>query len=327
MKHISRMSAQTWLEHMRRACGSRQAYYAMYSSVVDGITIDPAAMVVPVDDHLVHRGDGVFESMKCVNGAIYNVDSHLDRLEKAYRAIKIDCPFSREDLLEIISQTIHAGARRDCLIRILLSRGTGTMSVDPSHCRRSELYVIVYPLPDIRKRKGNFPAHVGLSRVPMKPPFFATIKSCNYLPNVLMKAEADERGLDYVVSLDERGCLGEGATESFAVLTADGQLLSTPAERVLIGTTLQRVIELAQQLVEEGDLKFAGYKEITPFDAQTGSEMFVVGTTRDIMPVSELEGKKIGNGQPGPIYKKLIRLLKRDMSANDDLRYMVYKQS
>jgi branched-subunit amino acid aminotransferase/4-amino-4-deoxychorismate lyase len=326
MKHISRLSAHTWLEHMRRACSSPSGYYAMYSSVVNGITIDPAAMVVPVDDHLVHRGDGVFESMKCVNGAIYNVDSHLDRLEKAYTAIKLDCPYSREELLDIVSQTIHAGGRRDCLIRILLSRGTGTMSIDPGLCRRPELYVVVYPLGDKQQRKTRFPVKVGISRVPMKPPFFATIKSCNYLPNVLMKAEAAERDLDYVVAIDERGNLGEGATESFAIVTSDRQLLSPPAERVLIGTTLQRVIELAQRLVESGELKFAGYKDITPFDAQTGSEMLVIGTTRDVLPVCELEGKKIGSGEPGPIYKQLVRLLKKDICANEDMRYVVYKQ-
>jgi len=326
MKHISRISAQTWLDHMRRGRGQRQTCYAMYSSIVDAITTDPAAMVVPVDDHLVHRGDGVFESMKCIEGAIYNVDSHLERLDKACAATGIDCPYSREDLLETISQTIHAGGRRDCLIRVLLSRGTGTMSVDPSLCKRPELYVIVYPFPDRRLRKERFPARVGISRVPMKPPFFATIKSCNYLPNVLMKAEAIERDLDFVVALDSRGNLGDGATESFAVDTTDKRLLAPPNDRVLVGTTLQRTMALAAKLVESGDLKAAEYREVTPFDAQTASEMLVIGTTRDVLPVCEFEGRKVGNGQPGPIYKKLLSLLRSDMSSNESVRYLVYKQ-
>lgn len=326
MKHISRMNAQTWLEHIRRGYGSRQGCYAMYSGIVDAITTDPAAMVVPVDDHIVHRGDGIFESMKCVDGAIYNVDAHLDRLDQACSATKIDCPHSRPELLDIISQTIHAGGRRDCLIRVLLSRGTGTMSVDPSLCRRPELYVIVYPFPDKKLRKERFPARVGISRVPMKPPFFATIKSCNYLPNVLMKAEALERDLDFVVALDSRGDLGDGATESFAIITPDKRLLAPPTDRVLAGTTLQRTMSLAANLVDSGELKSAGYRDVTPFDAQTAAEMLVIGTTRDVIPVCEFEGKKVGNGQPGPIYKKLLALLRTDMSSNESVRYIVYKQ-
>ena len=325
MKHIARLNAQTWLEQMRRAHGKIQVCYAMYSSIVDAITTDPAAMVVPVDDHLVHRGDGVFESMKCLDGAIYNVHAHLDRLEKARKAVEIDCPHSREDLLEIMSQTVHAGGRRDCLIRLLLSRGTGTMSVDPHKCRRPELYITVYRLPEKWLKKERYPAHVCISRVPAKSPFYATIKSCNYLPNVLMKKEAADRDVDYVIAVDEKGNLGEGATENFAIVTNGGQLLAPPTDRVLMGTTLQRVMELAQALVETGELARADYAPITPFDAACSSEMLVVGTTRDILPVSRFEGKTVGSGQPGPRYKKLLKLLRNDMCSNEQLRYRVYK--
>jgi len=326
MKHISRLNAQTWLEHLRRAQGGTQVCYAMFSSIVDAITTDPAAMVVPVDDHLVHRGDGVFESMKCMDGAIYNIDAHLDRLDRARKAVELEFPYTREDLLEIISQTIHAGGRRDCLIRILVSRGTGTMSVDPNKCKRPELYVAVYKLPEKWLKKERYPAHVAISKVPIKPPFFATIKSCNYLPNVLMKKEAEDREVDFVIALSEKGDLGEGATENFAIVTADRQLLAPPTDRVLMGTTLQRVIELAQDLVESGDLKRAGYAPITPMDAAGSDEMLVIGTTRDILPVSVFEGKKVGKGQPGPIYKKLLKLLRDDMRTNEGRRFMVYKQ-
>lgn len=326
MKHISRLNAHTWLEHMRRACMSRQVCYAMYSSIVDGITTDATAMVVLIDDHLVHRGDGVFESLKCIDGGLYNVYAHLDRLENACAAIHLDCPYTREELLDVISQTIHAGGRRDCLVRVLLSRGTGTMSVDPSKCRRPELYVAAYPAPEKRSKKERYPAHVGISKVPMKQPFFATIKSCNYLPNVLMKREALERELDFVIALDERGNLGEGATESFAIVSADGYLMAPSTERVLVGTTLQRVMVLAEKLVESGELKGTAYRDITPFDAQTAAEVLVIGTTPDIVPVSDFEGKRVGSGQPGSIYKRLLKLLRNDMCSNQEMRYAVYKQ-
>lgn len=326
MKHTRRLNAQTWLEHMRRAQGHSQVCYAMYSSIVNGITTDPAAMAIPIDDHLVHRGDGVFESIKCLNGAIYNVGAHLDRMDEACKRVQLDLPCTREELLDIITQTIHAGGRRDCLIRVLLSRGTGTMSVDPTKCKRAELYIAVYQIPDKWLKKERYPAHVRLSKVPVKPPFFATIKSCNYLPNVLMKKEAVDLGVDFVVAIDEKGNLGEGATENFAIVTTDRQLLAPPTDHVLAGTTLKRVIKLADELVRQGDLTDARYAEITPLDAMSSAEMLVIGTTRDVLPVSQFEGRYINSGQPGPIYKKLLKLLRKDMCSNGNMRHVVYKQ-
>jgi branched-chain amino acid aminotransferase len=202
----------------------------------------------------------------------------------------------------------------------------GTMSVNPYKCKRPELYIMIYEMPDKWLRKERYPARVRISKVPMKDPFFATIKSCNYLPNVLMKKEAVDCGVDFVVAIDKDGNLGEGATENFAIVTTDRQLLTPPLDTVLMGTTVQRVVDLASALVESGDLACAGYSRVTPLDVASSAEMLIVGTTRDILPVSEFEGRKIGLGSPGPIYKKLLKLLRNDMYLNPGRRFTVFNQ-
>ena len=181
-------------------------------------------------------------------------------------------------------------------------------------------------MPDKWLQKERYPAHVGISKIPMKDPFFATIKSCNYLPNVLMKKEAIDHDVDFVLAIDAIGNLGEGATENFAIVTTDRQLLTPPLDTVLMGTTMHRVIDLAASLVESGDLACAGYSCITPSDVTASEEMLIIGTTRDILPVSKFEDRKIGSGTPGLVYKKLLKLLRNDMYSNPGRRFMVFNQ-
>jgi len=324
MSGIPVLDAASWLERMQKERGGSPVCYAFYSSVVGGVVTDPALMVVPVDDHLVHRGDGVFESMKCIEGVVYNLHAHLDRLDHSCKGIDLECPWSREELMALMAAVLRASGRPTSLIRLLLSRGGGTMGVDPYACKHPELYIAVYDLPVSWLREDRGTARAGLSRIPIKTSFFATIKSCNYLPNVLMKREAVDRGLDYVISVDECGKLGESATENFAIVTADRRLISPPPERVLAGTTLQRVVELAQVLVEQGLLTFAGYATVAPGDVQQAQEMFMVGTTRDVLPVTVWEGRPVGEGQPGPVYRELLRLLRHDMATNPGAQWRVF---
>jgi branched-subunit amino acid aminotransferase/4-amino-4-deoxychorismate lyase len=319
MKQSQILNNKLWIERMNTArSGLSDRFFAMYSSLTGGITTDPALMSIPLDDHLTHRGDGVFESIKCLEGSLYNVKAHLDRLERSCAGIGMATPCSQAEMEQIICDTLRAGGKRDALIRVLISRGTGNMGIDPAQCNGPELYVMIYQY-KARIENGQLqPARVALSSVPIKPATMATIKTCNYLPNVLMKLEANQRGLDFVVTLDEHGHIGEGATENIAILSSDNELLMPPPERVLAGTTAKRTLELAQQLVNDGSLKAAEYRNITVEQAATAKEIVILGTTTDVTPVIEWEGNPVGNGEPGPIAKKLLHLLKHDMTPNSD---------
>jgi branched-chain amino acid aminotransferase len=287
--------------------------YAMYSSVTDCIVTDSAVMVVPVDDHMVHRGDGVFESFKCVDGCIYNLSAHLERLERSCEQLGIKLPFSLDEMAAIAVQTVRAGGEQNALVRLLVSRGCGTMGINPYACRCAELYIVVYELPAVRVNEFPAGVRVGISQVPIKPGIFATVKTCNYLPNVLMKKEAVDRGVDFTISLDENGNLAEGATENVGVVTRDRELFMPPPERVLAGTTAKRALYFAQQLVAEGLLQTAEYRPISLAMARAAAEIHMYGTTTNVTPVIEFEGQQVGDGKSGAIATALFDALKKDM--------------
>lgn len=319
MKKFQPLENNEWLAQLSAARGGlSDTLYAMYSSLTGGITTDPALMSLPADDHLPQRGDGVFESLKCLNGRLYNAPAHLSRLEKSCLGIGMKPPCPQQELLEIICATIRAGGHRDCLIRILVSRGTSNMGIDPALCDGPQLYIVVYRY-SARIQDGRLkPARVALSRVPMKSKNLATIKTCNYLPNVLMKLEANDRGLDFVISVDPNGNLGEGATENIGILTPENELLFPTSEFILAGTTARRALDLAQALVTDGTLATAENRNITPAQAASAKEIFIFGTTTDVTPVIEWEGSSVGDGTPGPIAEKLMHLLQTDMTPNSE---------
>lgn len=290
-------------------------YLAMYSSWYGGIITEPALMMVPIDDHLVHRGDGVFEAFKCVGGNIYGLERHLDRLESSARGSFLVPPLNREELVEAILATVRAANASDCFIRIFLSRGPGGFSTNPYECPKSQLYIMVCTLQLPPEEKYDLGVTLISSKIPIKKAYFANIKSCNYLPNVLMKKEAVDAGVDYTISLDEQGFLGEGATENIGIVTRGGELLVPRFGNILRGITVGRIMELARALVDSGNLTRVGEADITPEQAFEAAEILMFGTSFDVLPVVDYDGRKIGEGRPGPFFKKFLALIREDIRS------------
>jgi branched-subunit amino acid aminotransferase/4-amino-4-deoxychorismate lyase len=297
----------------------QSAYYAMYSSLWAGITTDPLLMTVPLDDHLVHRGDGVFEAFKCVKGRLYNLPAHLARLADSAFSIFLKIPVDNATLTRLILETIKAGGRPDCTVRVFVSRGPGGFSVSPTQSPASQLYIVAgkLGLPFMQDHPAG--ARARSSLIPVKPPPFSSIKSCNYMPNVLMKYEAETWGVDFTVSFDENDYLGEGATENAGIITRDRRLIFPLLDRVLKGTTMLRVADLARDEMKSGLLKEVAFENITRQAVRDAAEMMVVGTTIDVASVIEFDGQSIGTGKPGPIATRLNELLGRDVLENRSL--------
>ncbi len=300
------------------------AYYAMYSSQWDGLTTDPLLMAVPIDDHLVHRGDGVFEAFKCVNGRLYNLEAHLTRLDDSAASIFLKCPIDHAALTRLIVETVRAGSQRDCTVRVFLSRGPGGFSVSPSQSPAPHLYIVSAKLGHPFMTDHPAGARVGSSRIPVKPAPFSSIKSCNYMPNVLMKHEAEIGGVDFTVSFDEADCLGEGATENAGIVTRDGRLLFPALDRILKGTTMLRVADLARALAGTGPLKQVAFEPIPRQAVRDAAELMLVGTTIDVAAAIAFDGQPIGNGKPGPVAAQLNALLGRDVRENASLQTPVW---
>ncbi|OGV75201.1 MAG: hypothetical protein A2269_05860 [Lentisphaerae bacterium RIFOXYA12_FULL_60_10] len=300
------------------------AYRAMYSSVFGGIVTEPELMLVPVDDHMVHRGDGVFEAFKCVAGAIYNLGAHLDRLEHSAAELHFRWPCTRAELGDRIAATIRAGAERDCLVRVLLSRGSGSFGVNPYDCPSAQLYIVVTHLKPPFMKVHPEGARLKTSVVPAKPVGQASIKNCNYLPNVLMAKEAVDAGVDFVVSLDEGGNVAEGATENVGMITAGHELAFPALGGILKGTTMIRTAELAGALVAEGFLSGVSFRPIPQAELRDAAAVLVVGTTPNLVHVREYDGRVVGDGKPGERFERLRRLLEDDILHNAGLRTPVF---
>jgi branched-chain amino acid aminotransferase len=289
-------------------------YYAMYSSWWDGITTDPNLMVVPVDDHMVHRGDGLFETFKCVDGAIYNLAAHLARLEGGARTIALDLPWSRADVERIVGAVLRAGGHRDALVRIFVSRGPGGHSANPYECPRPLLMVLAIRLPPPFMELHPEGAKVGVSGVPHKDGFFAQVKSVNYLPNVLMKKQAVDAGLDFMLGFDANGHMTELPTENIGIVTADRVLRVPKPGHILLGTTMLRVLALArEQLVPAGVLAGVEEADVPRAELEHAAEMLVFGTTPNVTAVTEFAGRPVGAGRPGPVWSALSQVFEADL--------------
>lgn len=303
----------------------KKNYLVMYSSLWNGFTRDPDLMLIYMDDHLVHRGDGVFDAMRCVNGSIYQLERHLRRLKRSAEAIGLNIPIEMEKLTELVVSVTEKGCEKDCIIRITISRGPGGYSTNPYECFGPQIYINVIKYnspPSYYYEKG---VSLITSQYPQKDPFFANIKSCNYLLNVLMKKEAIDKGADYAVGLDKDGYITEGSTENIAIYTKNGYLLFPPFDTVLTGTTALRIKELAETLVERGELKGVAEEKVHQSQVYEAEEVFLTGTSINVVPVCVYDGKKISKGIPGRLFQILKKMLESDMLNNRNLLTPVFK--
>lgn len=297
----------------------QSSYFAMYSSLYGGVVTDPALMLLPIDDHMVHRGDGVFEAFKAVNGSLYNLAGHLDRLEQSAAALFLPFPVDRTTMESIICDTVRAAAKPDCMVRVFVSRGPGSFGVNPYDCPSSQLYVLVTALGTPFMKLHPEGGRVRTSRIAAKSAAMSHIKNCNYAPNVLMKMEAVNAGVSFTAGFDENGFLTEGAIENMGIVTTGQQLLFPKLDRILAGTTMLRVMELARTLIPSGQLKAVSFADIPRQAILEASEFIVTGTTINVSSGVEFDEHPIGTGKPGPIAKTLDDLLQRDMRTNSAL--------
>jgi branched-chain amino acid aminotransferase len=291
----------------------------MYSSVLGGIVTDPVLMTVPIDDHMVHRGDGVFETLRVVGGAFYNLNAHLDRLQGSAQRIGLRCP-ERSELLHVLRATARAAGLRDAAVRLLLSRGPGSLSVNPYDCPRPQVYIVVTDFGGAFMTHHPEGASVVAGSMAAKPADLAMLKSCNYLANVLLKREAVDRGVDFALAFDPQGFLGEGATENAGVIDEDGCLVVPPRGGILDGTTMVRVMELVEQAAPAGSVSGATRRPIHRREVDSAREILIFGTTTDVTAVTSFEGRPVGAGLPGPAWHTLHPLFLEDLNNNPDRR-------
>ena len=320
------LQADEVLDHLR-ALRTRQPvrYWAFYSSQLGGIVTDPALMVIPFDDHMVHRGHGVFDTAAIVDGKIYDLEAHLDRFVRSATTSRLTLPCPREEMREIIARTAAASGKRDGSIRYWISAGPGSLGLPPAAGAAPGFFVMIFAglaYPDTWHSQG---LRVMTTTYPIKPPLYAVTKSTNYLPNVLIQMEAQEAGLDNGVFIDEAGNVGESSNMNVAFVTADGVLRHPKFDHILSGCTSLRLLELATTLQTRNLIKAVQVSDISVAEARAAREMLLIGSSIKVAPIVEWDRKPVGDGTPGPVARALRELLDADMrSARERLIEVPY---
>jgi 4-amino-4-deoxychorismate lyase len=303
-----------------RALRERQPvkYTAFYSSQLGGVVTDPALMVIPFDDHMVHRGHGIFDTASIVDGRIYDLDAHLDRFIRSAERSNLSLPASREQMREIVIQTTAISGRRDGAIRYWLSSGPGSLELSPAAGAEPGFFVMIFAGLSYPDRWYSEGLKVMTTTLPIKPPLYAITKSTNYLPNVLMQMEAKKAGVDNGVFLDSAGNVGESSNMNVAFVTSDGVFRHPKFDHILSGCTSLRLLELAPVLVKRGVIAGVEVCDIPAATARAAREMMLIGSSIKVASIVEWDGATIGDGRPGPVAKALLALLDDDMRHGQD---------
>jgi branched-chain amino acid aminotransferase len=270
---------------------------------LDGNYVAEQDAKISVFDHGLLYGDGVFEGIRVYNQRIFRLDEHVNRLFASAKAIMLNVPVSKEELVIACQETCKRNKLTDGYIRLVVTRGVGYLGLSPFKCPKASVFVIASTI----ELYPEEVYHNGLKLITaatrrMNPAAFSpAVKSLNYLNNIMAKIEAIQAGTVEALMLNHEGYVAE-CTGDNVFIVRNGKLETPPASAgALIGITRQVVIELAAKLgmpVSEPNL--------TRYDLMTADECFLTGTAAEIVPVASLDGRSIGDGKPGPLTLKLI---------------------
>lgn len=270
---------------------------------VNGRYVPKEEASVSVFDHGFLYGDGIFEGIRAYNGRVFKLEEHLDRLYESAHTLILNIPLTKDEMREAVLETCRRNGLKDCYIRLVVSRGAGDLGLDPRKCRQATVIVIadrIQLYPEEMYRNGLRVATVPTRRNAAET-LNPRIKSLNYLNNILAKIEANLSGYPEVILLSAEGYVTECTGDNIFIVKK-GILITPPKYMgILEGITRNTVMDLARErgipVVEE---------VFTRHDLFNADECFLTGTAAEVVPVVESDGRRIGDGHPGPITTLLI---------------------
>ncbi len=285
-------------------------FLAFYDHRIRAVVTNPRLMLIPLDDHLVHRGDGVFETLKFVDGKLYQLDAHLDRLRNSAETIFIGPPAPWKDIKNIVVDVARASGVKNGMVSIFIGRGLGGFSLDSRECEHPTLYVVARKFPALPEQLWEKGVTACRSSLPARPKELARIKSVNYLNNVLMKREAVLSGCAFPLCFGPDHFLAEGAAENIVLVDHTGRLTVPEMDHALVGTTMLRALELISR-----DHDYTR-RPISEDDIRMAREVILLGTSIDALSVVRYNNKPIHDVRPGPVSILLRTLLREDLEKN-----------
>jgi len=274
---------------------------------LDGRFVQKEEAKISIFDHGLLYGDGVFEGIRAYNGKVFRLDAHLDRLHDSAKTIDLRPPHGKDELKELVLETLRRNGLRDAYIRLVITRGVGDLGLDPRKCPKPTVFIIATELGGMYGdlcEKGLCAVTVSVRRNPAEslPP---NAKTLNYLNNILAKMESYYKGGDEAIILDTNGCLSEGSGDNIFVVK-NGILATPPSLNNLKGITQQVVLECAKDFGIKVRWQNMGYH-----DLYTADEVFVTGTMAEVAPIVKIDGRCIGDGRPGPVTEKLTAAFRK----------------
>ena len=264
--------------------------------------VDQAEAKISVFDHGLLYGDGVFEGIRIYNSRIFELDAHIIRLYESAKVIRLEIPMSKKELINAVEKTVEANGVIDGYIRLVITRGVGTLGLNPFVCENAMVFIIadniqLYPEELYEKGMKVISATTVRNHPLAIPP---QVKSLNYLNNILAKIEALDNNVPEAIMYNHEGYVAE-ATGDNVFIVKDGVVYTPPVEAgALGGITRSVVIKLAK----EEELQVVE-KNLTRFDLYVCDEFFLTGTAAEVIGIVEIDGRIIGDGRPGPVTELL----------------------
>jgi len=270
---------------------------------INGQLLEKENAKISVYDHGLLYGDGVFEGMRSYEGKVFRLKQHLDRLWNSAKTIWLEIPISRDDMAKAVNDTLAANKIQDGYIRLVVTRGVGTLGLDPNRCSHPQVIIItdkieLYPEDFYRNGLEIVTASTMRNHPGALNP---RIKSLNYLNNILAKIEGLKAGCIEALMLNHKGEVAE-ATGDNIFLVRGGTLQTPPLDAgILEGITRDAVIELARGAgIEVREMP------LTRHDVYIADECFLTGSAAEVIPVVKIDSRMIGDGKPGPATRDLI---------------------
>ncbi len=289
---------------MGRAASRILAQSHIMKIYIDGKYYGEKNAKISVFDHGLLYGDGIFEGIRAYHGRVFKLKEHIDRLFYSAKAILLKIPMTRGQVMEAVLAACRRNGLQDGYIRLVVTRGVGTLGLNPNKCRQPSVIIIADKIqlyPPSLYEKGLEIITVPTTRN-LHSALNPAIKSLNYLNNILAKIEANNGGCEEAIMLNAEGFVAECTGDNLFIVKS-GQLCTPPLSAgALYGITRGVVIELAREAgltVTEPSL--------TRYDLFNADECFLTGTGAEVIPVVKIDGRIIGSGRPGPITKSLVQ--------------------
>jgi len=282
---------------------------------IDGVFYPKSQAKISVFDHGLLYGDGIFEGIRFYKNRVFLLSKHIKRLFNSAKAINLKMVWTKEEIKQMVLETITANNLQDGYIRLIVTRGVGDLGLDPRKCPRPTIIIITEPEIKLLAEQKIEGAKAMLSSVKRDPVDGTSheIKSLNYLNSILAKMEATDAGAHEAICLNSSGFVVEGVAENIFIVS--GEIVTTPpiSAGCLPGLTRELVKNIAEKL---------GYKvkeeNITPTQLYIADEVFFTGTAAEIVPVRKIWERIIGEGKPGPA---TLEIMKKFQEATEDPIY------